>query len=93
VAWQVVRGLEDLVNGVHQDASDYFSAIGAALHCDDEVVNKDVGIWPVASATACWKLLVSAQEAPRKVAHLLRKKWAHAAWQVVWLAAKPPWQA
>jgi len=42
---------------------------------------------------ACWKLLVLALEATRKVAHLLRKKWAHAAWQVVRLAAKPPWQA
>jgi len=43
-AWQVFGGLEDLVNGVHQDASDYFPAVGATLYCEDEVVNKDVGI-------------------------------------------------
>jgi len=43
-AWQVFGGLEDLVNGVHQGASDYFPAVGATLYCDDEVVNKDVGI-------------------------------------------------
>jgi len=43
-AGQGVWGLEDLVNGVHQDASDCFPAAGAALCCEDEVANKDVGI-------------------------------------------------
>ena len=47
----------------------------------------------MASAAACWKSLVPALEARRKVAHLSRKEWAHAAWQVVRLAAEPPGQA
>jgi len=42
--WQVVRGLEDLVNGVHQDVSDYFPVVGVALYSEDEVINKDIGM-------------------------------------------------
>ena len=42
--WQVIWGLEDLVNGVYQDVSDYFPTVGATLYSEDEVINKDAGI-------------------------------------------------
>jgi len=43
-AWQVGWGLEDLVNGIHQDASDYLSTVVVALYRQEEVIDKDVSI-------------------------------------------------
>jgi len=43
-AWQVGWELEDLVNGIHQDVSDYLATVVVSLHHQEEVIDEDVSI-------------------------------------------------